>query len=129
MKHSWCISPESTYHFQKNTQSTDRTILDITCCTTKRTIFEQRLWAKSYDRSGTKAIPRLSETGAEIHTAPHIEHANLVAVRFVVQHKSYTGIMDGQLSVTARPVVTYLQAEANWRMNINFDVGTAEVIA
>ncbi|KAF4827420.1 hypothetical protein CGCSCA4_v015009 [Colletotrichum siamense] len=37
--------------------------------------------------------------------------------------------MDGQLSVTARPVVTYLKAEANWRMHINFYVGTAKVRA
>lgn len=37
--------------------------------------------------------------------------------------------MDGQLSATARPVVTYLKTEANWWVHINFYVGTAEVIA
>ncbi|KAF5525864.1 hypothetical protein CGCA056_v002447 [Colletotrichum aenigma] len=34
--------------------------------------------------------------------------------------------MDGQLSATARPVVTYLKTEANWWVHINFYVGTAE---
>ncbi|KAF5511225.1 hypothetical protein CGCS363_v003532 [Colletotrichum siamense] len=34
--------------------------------------------------------------------------------------------MDGQMSATARPAVTYLKTEPNWRKNINFGVGTAE---